>query len=125
MTQNIIGPQHLMRPLQLFHQNCVHSCPTPIQEAVAIGFEIEMERMDNPDSFWKELAEMLEPKRDRMSAFLSSVSMNPTIPEGGYFMIADFSKLTERVDLSSESGTKDYKFVKWLSKTKVWAKSSL
>jgi kynurenine--oxoglutarate transaminase/cysteine-S-conjugate beta-lyase/glutamine--phenylpyruvate transaminase len=108
-----------MRPLQLFHQNSVHSCPTPIQEAVAIGFEIEIERMDNPDSFWKELAEMLEPKRDRMSAFLSSVSMNPTIPEGGYFMIADFSKLAERVDLSSESGTKDYKFVKWLSKTKV------
>jgi len=45
--------------------------------------------------------------------------MNPTIPEGGYFMIADFSKLADRVDLSSESGTKDYKFVKWLSKTKV------
>ncbi|CAM6032120.1 unnamed protein product, partial [Sphagnum compactum] len=112
------GPQHLIRPLQLLHQNCVYTCPTPIQEAVAVGFEKEIQRMDNPDSYWKELAEMLEPKRDRMAAFLSSVSMNPTIPEGGYFMIADFSKLAERVDLSSESGTKDYKFVKWLSKTK-------
>lgn len=33
-------------------------------------------------------------------------------------MIADFSKLAEKIDLSSETGTKDYKFVKWLSKNK-------
>jgi len=57
------GPQHLLRPLQLLHQNCVYTCPTPIQEAVAIGFETEIARMDNPDSYWKELANMLEPKR--------------------------------------------------------------
>ncbi|GFR10602.1 kynurenine--oxoglutarate transaminase 3 [Trichonephila clavata] len=33
------GPQHLLQSLQLLHQNCVYTCPTPIQEAVAIGFE--------------------------------------------------------------------------------------
>lgn len=113
------GPEHLIRPLQLLHQNCIYTCATPIQEAVALGFETEIERINKPDSYWKELADMLEAKRDRMASFLSSVNMNPTLPEGGYFMIADFSKLAEQIDLSSETGTKDYKFVRWLSKNKV------
>lgn len=113
------GPARLLRPLQLLHQNCVYTCPTPIQEAVAVGFEAEIAKINDPDSYWKELAEMLQKKRDRMANFLSAVSMNPTVPEGGYFMIADFSKLSDRVDLSSETGTKDYKFVKWLAKNKV------
>lgn len=35
-------------------------------------------------------------------------------------MIADFEKLAERVDFSSEQvGTKDYRFARWLSKIKV------
>ena len=113
------GPQHLIRPLQLLHQNCIYSCPTPIQEAVAVGFEKEISRLGKPDSYWKELADMLMPKRNKMASFLTSVSMKPIVPEGGYFMIADFSELAEHIDLSKETGTKDYKFVKWLSKTKV------
>lgn len=112
------GPKELLHPLRMVHQNSVYTCPTPIQEAVAVGFETEISRMESPESYWKELPQMLEPKRDRMASFLSLVDMNPTVPEGGYFMIADFSKLAEKVDLSGETGTKDYKFVKWLSKTK-------
>ena len=36
---------------------------------------------------------MLEKKRDKMAKFLSEVGMAPVIPDGGYFMIADFSAL--------------------------------
>lgn len=113
------GPKRLLHPLQLMHQNCVYTCSTPIQEAVAVGFENEIERLGKPDSYWKELVDILEPKRDRMVKFLNDVDMSPTIPEGGYFMVADFSKLASKVDLSGETGSKDYRFVKWLSKTKV------
>jgi kynurenine--oxoglutarate transaminase/cysteine-S-conjugate beta-lyase/glutamine--phenylpyruvate transaminase len=35
----------------------------------------------------------LEAKRDFMAKFLSDVGMVPTIPEGGYFMVADWSAL--------------------------------
>lgn len=114
----VYGPQHLVHPLQLLHQNCVYTCPTPIQDAVATGFEIETARFGKPDSYWKELSEMLEKKRDKMAKFLSEVGMTPVVPDGGYFMIADFSTLGSKVNLDSETGTKDYKFVKWLSKTK-------
>ncbi|CAG2116186.1 unnamed protein product, partial [Medioppia subpectinata] len=112
------GPENLLQPLRLLHQNTVYTCATPLQEAVAVGLETEIQRLGTDESFWKELPEMLEPKRDRMASFLASVSMNPTVPEGGYFMIADFSQLADKLDLSSETGTKDYKFAKWLSKNK-------
>ncbi|XP_013790186.1 kynurenine--oxoglutarate transaminase 3-like isoform X2 [Limulus polyphemus] len=114
----LYGPHELTRPAQLLHQNCVYTCATPIQEAVAVGFEIEMERMGTPDSYWQDLIETLEPKRDRMAKFLTTVGMAPTVPEGGYFMIADFSEIGSKVNLDSEQGTKDYRFVKWLSRNK-------
>ncbi|KAF7494577.1 Kynurenine--oxoglutarate transaminase 3 [Sarcoptes scabiei] len=110
------GPKHLIRPLQLLHQNCVYTCPTPIQEAIAIGFEQELLRMRNPDSYWAELARSLETKRNRMVDILESIQMYPTVPEGGYFIVADFSNLAHKMDLSSETGTDDYRFVKWMTK---------
>ena len=30
-----VGPKHLIGNCQVVHQNCVYTCPTPIQEAVA------------------------------------------------------------------------------------------
>lgn len=86
------GPAKLMRALQLVHQNCVYTCPTPIQEAVAVGLEVETAKIGQNDSYWKALAEELEPKRDRICQFLQKVNMNPTVPQGGYFLIADFSQ---------------------------------
>ncbi|OQR78737.1 kynurenine--oxoglutarate transaminase 3-like [Tropilaelaps mercedesae] len=86
------GPANLMRALQLVHQNSVYTCPTPIQEALAVALEVETAKIGKEDSYWKSLAAELEPKRDRICNFLRSVGMNPTIPEGGYFLIADFSQ---------------------------------
>lgn len=63
------------------------------KDAVATGFETEIARYGKPDSYWKELSEMLERKRDKMAKFLSEVGMAPVMPDGGYFMIADFSVL--------------------------------
>lgn len=111
------GPQHLLKALQLVHQNCVYTCPTPIQEAIAVGLEIETARMGQNDSYWKLLAEELEPKRDRICKFLQGVGMNPTVPEGGYFLNADFSQFAKSLDLSAFKGTRDFQFAKWLSTT--------
>lgn len=63
------------------------------QEAVARGFEFEMSRMDSTECYFYSLAEELLPKREFMAKFLSDVGMVPTIPEGGYFMIADWTPL--------------------------------
>ncbi|KAE8742516.1 hypothetical protein FOCC_FOCC011926 [Frankliniella occidentalis] len=111
------GPANLLKNVMTVHQNCVYTCTTPVQEAVARGFELEMSRMDSPECYFYSLAEELLPKRELMAKFLSDVGMVPTIPEGGYFMIADWSPLANKVDLSQEVDKyRDYKFTKWMSK---------
>ncbi|GLG92965.1 hypothetical protein R5R35_001918 [Gryllus longicercus] len=111
------GPAQLMKNLQAVHQNCVYTCSTPLQEAVARGFELELKRLGQPDCYFVSLPQELEAKRDYMAKFLSDVGMVPTIPEGGYFMIADWSALEKKVNLSEENDRwKDYRFTKWMSK---------
>lgn len=64
-----------------------------LQEAVAQGFELELGRLGQPECYFLSLPRELEAKRDFMAKFLSDVGMVPTIPEGGYFMVADWSAL--------------------------------
>lgn len=52
-----------------------------------------------------------------MAKFLSDVGMKPTVPEGGYFMVADWTPLESSIDLTSEKDKyKDYRFTKWMTK---------
>lgn len=89
----VYGPANLMRPLQLIHQNCVYTCPTPLQEAIARSFEIEIDRFNSPDCYFRSLARELTEKRDFMANFLREAGMTPIIPEGSYFMLANWTKL--------------------------------
>lgn len=113
------GPKELMRYVALYHQNCIYTCPTPIQEAAASSFEKELSLMGQPGSYWSNLAASLRGKRDSMVAALKKANMEPTIPEGGYFLLADTSSISSKFDLSSERGlTKDHKLARWLTKNK-------
>ncbi|XP_073836333.1 kynurenine aminotransferase isoform X1 [Musca autumnalis] len=111
------GPANLIRNLQMVHQNSVYTCPTPLQEAVARGFELEMTRLDSPECFFKSLPRELQVKRDFMAKFLQDAGMKPTIPEGGYFMLADWTNLEKKININSEPDKyRDYKFTKWMTK---------
>ena len=120
-----IGPEHLLKCLMAVHQNCVYTCTTPLQEAVALGFEQEATRLDNKETcYLYTLAnDELLPKRDRMAAMLRAAGMTPTLPEGGYFIIADWSKMgvTDEMIEDGTSDTRDAKFCKWLMKEKKLA----
>jgi len=65
-----------------------------VQEAVAISFDTERQRLDSPECYHNSISIELGPKRDKMAKFLQEVGMVPTVPEGGYFMVADFSSLS-------------------------------
>uniref|UniRef100_A0A1B6H6H8 Aminotransferase class I/classII large domain-containing protein n=1 Tax=Homalodisca liturata TaxID=320908 RepID=A0A1B6H6H8_9HEMI len=111
------GPAPLLRNLMIVHQNCVYTCSTPLQEAIAMGFELELTRLGQPECYFESLPRELEAKRDYMAKFLKDVGMEPTVPEGGYFMLADWTDLAKKIDLSSENDKyKDYQFTKWMSK---------
>ena len=113
------GPAHLIKNCQVVHQHCVHQIPTPIQEAVARAFEIELSRLGEPDSYFIQIGRQLRMKRDNLAAGLERLGLKPIMPEGGYFLLVDWTILEDKLDLSGETDTeKDYKFVKWLSKTR-------
>ncbi|OCT85191.1 hypothetical protein XELAEV_18023355mg [Xenopus laevis] len=116
-----IGPAHLISHLQTVQQNCVYTCPTPLQEALAPALFKDFKRMEEPDCYFNSLPRELEAKRDRMACLLQEAGIKPIIPEGGYFMVADISVLD--VDLSDmkEDEPYDYKFVKWMIKMKKLA----
>uniref|UniRef100_A0A803W1C9 Kynurenine--oxoglutarate transaminase 3 n=1 Tax=Ficedula albicollis TaxID=59894 RepID=A0A803W1C9_FICAL len=113
-----IGPEHLIKHLQVVHQNTLYTCPTPLQEALAQAFWIDYKRMDDPECYFYSLSRELESKRDRMAQLLKEAGLKPVIPDGGYFMIVDVSMLN--VDLSDidEKQPYDYKFVKWMIASK-------
>jgi kynurenine--oxoglutarate transaminase/cysteine-S-conjugate beta-lyase/glutamine--phenylpyruvate transaminase len=99
------------------HNNSIYCCPTFFQEVIGRCFELELSRLNKPESYFKSIVEELKPKRDRLAKLLLDIGLTPVIPEGGYFMLADISKIAK--DFHSDSEMKDSKFVKYLIKEKV------
>ncbi|CAK6441313.1 unnamed protein product [Pipistrellus nathusii] len=114
-----IGPYHLIKHLQTVQQNSLYTCATPLQEALAQAFWIDMKRMDDPECYFNSLPKELEAKRDRMAHLLENVGLKPVVPDGGYFIIADVSLLdADLSDMKNSNEPYDYKFVKWMTKNK-------
>lgn len=91
------GPAHLMANLEMVHQYCVDTIPTLIQEALAIMFEGQLECYDSPECYFRSLPAELKLKRDYMMDFLKSAGMKPILPQGGFFLVADWSPLGEKL----------------------------
>lgn len=62
---------------------------------MAQGFEREHEVFGSPESYFQQLPASLRLKRDKLASCLTSVGLKPIMPEGGYFMTADFSSLSK------------------------------
>ena len=63
------------------------------QEALAVCFETELARRDQPDFYGKTFVAEILIKRDKLVGLLKKAGMTPIVPEGGYFMMVDFSEL--------------------------------
>ncbi|XP_037964205.2 kynurenine aminotransferase isoform X3 [Plutella xylostella] len=112
-----LAPAPLMRNLQVVHQNCVYTCCTPVQEAVARAIDFELSRWGSPDCYYVSLARELEAKRDQLLKTLRDNGFKPTTPDGCYFIVADWTDLENKIDLSTEPDQyKDYKFTKKFAK---------
>ena len=87
------------------------------KEVIARCFELELTRLDTPECYFNSIKAEIKPKRDALAKLLTEAGLSPIIPEGGYFMICDISKIAG--DFASDSKEmKDSKFVKYLIKEK-------
>lgn len=67
--------------------DAVYVCaPAPLQQAVADGIDAF------GSDFYTELASKYQAKRDLFSAGLREIGLEPIVPAGAYYMIADFSR---------------------------------
>jgi len=113
-----VAPEYLIKNMGYVWQNVCYTSPTPIQEACANSFRIEMERQKNGDKncYFTSLADEMLPLRDRMAAMLKKAGMKPIVPEGGYFMAADASGMG--IDIPKEfyddSVTWDHNLARYL-----------
>lgn len=112
-----IGPKELIRLCQIVHNNSIYVCPTFFQEVVGRCFELENSRINSPECYFNSISSELKPKRDKLVKLLLDAGLTPVIPEGGYFMLADISKIANKFS-SDEKEAKDSKFVKYLIKEK-------
>lgn len=87
------GPAALITNMNLVHAQVAYTCPTQLQEALGIIFEREIERLGTPESFFNILTTQLVEKRDYMLKELKALGMQVVIPQGGFFIIADWSNL--------------------------------
>jgi kynurenine--oxoglutarate transaminase/cysteine-S-conjugate beta-lyase/glutamine--phenylpyruvate transaminase len=68
-------------------------CQTPEQEAVAVALEKELTNLGTPDSYFHKLCADLREKRDYLVEAVRDAGMNPVIPQGGYFLVTNWTPL--------------------------------
>ncbi len=83
----------MIKNLQIAHQNNVYASPTCTQEALGAALEKELKRLGTPDSFFYKMAVDLKNRRDMMTKSIKDSGMIAVIPEGGYFMLANWRPL--------------------------------
>ncbi|CAE1177554.1 CCBL [Acanthosepion pharaonis] len=113
-----IGPAKLLQPATVIHQNCIYNVPTITQESVAIAFEHELKFINTPESYFQYLPAAVTKKRDELAKVLIDLGMEPTIPEGGFFMMVNIAPLGIKVPDDGTDDPDDFKFIRWMIKEK-------
>jgi kynurenine--oxoglutarate transaminase/cysteine-S-conjugate beta-lyase/glutamine--phenylpyruvate transaminase len=115
-----IGPADLLWAMEVSLFSNILSVPTPTQLAFAIGIEIENERLGKNNSYYLWVRNEAKRMRDRFIKIFNSTGIEAVVPNAGYFINADFTKIINRLDLSKENESRvGFKFPFWLLKQKV------
>ena len=64
--------------------------PAPLQYGVALGIQ------ELGPSFYQEVRQSFQDKRDQFCKVLEQVGLPPTIPQGAYYVLADVSRISGR-----------------------------
>ncbi len=97
------APPHLTKLLRAVHQFTVFCSATPLQHGMVVALEVGQK-------YYDELRLDYIRRRDLLLASLATAGFRPAVPEGSYFIIADYSRLSDEDDrsfafrLSEEAG---------------------
>jgi aminotransferase len=81
-----VAREEMARAIALVHDLFFICAPTPLQHGVEAGFRA-------PKSYFEDLAQQFARKREWTCAALAQANLDPIVPEGAYYVLADVSKL--------------------------------
>ncbi len=82
----VCAPEAMAEKIRLANDLFYVCAPTPLQHGALAGFTVL-----NP-SYFTELREEFQAKRDQICETLETVGMNPIAPQGAYYVLADTSR---------------------------------
>ena len=88
-----VGPEALVRGLVLTNQWVQFSVCTPAQKAIADALGAAAAPYEGHASYYAYLTARYTAKRAQLMAGLAAAGLNPTLPDGGFFIIADTSNI--------------------------------
>jgi aminotransferase len=80
------APEALSRPIGLVNDLYYNCAPAPLQRAVAVGIETL------PDAYYEGLRQTYRRKRDLFCDVLRESGLEPIVPAGAYYVLADTSR---------------------------------
>jgi aspartate/methionine/tyrosine aminotransferase len=89
----VIGPAALSDGLRRIHQWIPFAVATPLQLAAS-----RVLREAGPRGYYPTLVAQYQARRDRLLQILRDAGLRPIVPEGTYFVVADFSGLGDWAD---------------------------
>lgn len=92
------GNREMLVGVQRARQYMTFTPAHPLQRGAVAALNLE-------DSYYNELRQMYQQKRDRLIHILAALGLQTTTPEGSYFVMADFSAIFDGDDVE---------FAKWL-----------
>lgn len=109
----LIGPEYLIKYAASSHTRICFASPSPLQEAAAVAFE-----KASSLGFWEKARTDMQAKCQRFCAVFDELGLPYSIPEGGYFVLANCSqvKVPEDYEFPEEvlTRTRDFKMAWFL-----------
>jgi N-succinyldiaminopimelate aminotransferase len=96
------APPHLTKELRGVHQFTVFCSATPLQAGICAALEL-------PDSYYQQLRREYQERRELLCSGLTKLGFKFRKPEGTYFVVADYSAMSD---------LEDQQFSLWLTETK-------
>ena len=81
----VIAPPELTGAVRKVHDFLTVGAAAPLQEAGAVALGL-------PDEYFAGLGDFYQERRDRMAGILRDAGLEPVVPRGAYYMLADCSR---------------------------------
>ncbi|KAJ3031124.1 Kynurenine--oxoglutarate transaminase 3 [Rhizophlyctis rosea] len=106
----ILATPEIVRSVWMVHQFVPFAIVTPLQEATATALSTAL-----TNNYFPQTSHLYETLRNKLHALLASHNITPTLPHGGYFIMADTTGLPDIDTVDPSETRRDYRVCRHLT----------